>query len=253
VTLMRLLVELAKLVRVFRWLNLSSAFKLLMCQWSSREYSLRVRGYKWPISVRGKSTDSWVLRSIIVDEEYGGFVSFVPTTIIDAGANIGLASVYFKSCFPNAAIVALEPDADNYRMAKLNLDKYPNVELLHAGIWSKDVLLKLENPGDWKYAIRVVEDDRGDIPALSVSSIIERRGWDHLDVLKLDVEGAEAAVFSEGVDSWINKINVIIVELHQAIAPNAARLLCGALARRDFHLRWRGEDLVATRIPLLGH
>lgn len=41
-------------------------------------------------------------------------------TVVDAGANVGFASVYFRSRYPNADVWAIEPDTGNYKQLRHN-------------------------------------------------------------------------------------------------------------------------------------
>lgn len=43
----------------------------------------------------------------------------------------------FALAFPNAKIIALEPDVHNFRLCLMNTAKFPNVHVVHAGLWSK--------------------------------------------------------------------------------------------------------------------
>jgi len=50
----------------------------------------------------------------IIREEYKVFMPIdSPKTILDAGANIGTASRFFSNQFPDAKIIAIEPDSEN--------------------------------------------------------------------------------------------------------------------------------------------
>jgi hypothetical protein len=101
----------------------------------------------------------------------------------------------------------------------------------------------VQYPDAPKYAVRVIEDENGSIQAHSVNSIMEERGWDWIDIVKLDVEGSEVEILSGADLGWINRIGTLIVEIHQDFAPDSARVLFKAFAEQNFHLSWRGENL----------
>lgn len=211
--------------------------------------SIRVNGYIEPVCIRGATSDAWVLNQILICEEYGGFVTSKPKRILDAGANIGMASVYFKKCFPDAQIVAIEPDPDSFDLLTTNTQHLSDVHRICGGIWSSDTRLSVRYPKAEKYAIEVVEDrENGSIDALSVDTIMTRFGWDHIDVVKMDIEGSEATVLSNPSAAWLDKIDTLIIEIHQDMAPGVARILFSAFAERDFRFRWRGENLILSRI-----
>ena len=229
-------------------LGLWQTFKLLvLASWLDRNFSIRVRGLAQPISIRGKTSDTWVLNTIIVCREYSGFVPNRPKRILDGGANIGLATLYWNQLFPEAEIVAVEPDPENFKLLQKNTQHLEKVSLIHGGLWSRRTKLSVRHPDAEKYAISVVEDENGTIEAHSISSIMQNKGWDWIDVVKLDVEGSEVSILAENSEHWIDNICTLIIEIHQDIAPESARVLFKAFAEQDFHLTWRGENLVLKR------
>jgi FkbM family methyltransferase len=129
-----------------------------------------------------------------------------------------------------------------------NTQHLDNVKLIHGGLWSKPTRLTVQYPQAEKYAVRVIEDDNGTIEAHSIDSIMQQQGWDWIDVVKLDVEGSEVQILSADNNRWIDKIGILIIELHQDFAPESARILFEAFADQSFHLSWRGENLVLRRI-----
>lgn len=72
--------------------------------------SFRHSSFQYPIYLRNKSSDKDVFGMILNDLDYQCDVDFEPEVIVDCGGNIGLATVYFKNRFPNAKIIAIEPE-----------------------------------------------------------------------------------------------------------------------------------------------
>ena len=250
---MRWVIFFVSCLRGLLVLGLRGSLTFLLAKLRQGRYVVRVRSVDRSIVVRGRTSDLWVLNTVLICEEYRGLSKVDALTIVDAGANIGCASVWFKRQYPCASIIALEPDPENYSMAVQNTCGLTNVHVLEAGLWGRKTRLRVTNPDAWKYSFRVEESPDGPIQAESVISILDRTGWSHIDILKMDIEGAESSVLGADIDLWINRVNVLIIELHQNIVPECGRLLCNALAKGDFRLAWKGEDLVATRIPLLMH
>jgi len=209
-----------------------------------------VRGMDQPILIRGKTSDALMMDEIMICKAYSGFVINRPLRILDAGANIGLASLYWNQEFPGVEIVAVEPDDENFEVLERNTKHLKQITLIHGGLWSQPAKLSVQHPGAEKYAIRVVEDENGIIEAFSVESIMKDYGWDWIDVVKLDVEGSEVQILSADNNQWIDKIGTLIIEIHQDFAPESARILFEAFADQDFHLSWRGENLVLRRIQI---
>src|SRR5665213_307274 len=89
-------------------------------------YTIYLSGIKHPVQLRFGTSDAWVLKEVLLDGEYDFLPQISPKVIIDAGANIGLASIFFANKFPDAVIYALEPEVSNYAILEKNVSKYPN-------------------------------------------------------------------------------------------------------------------------------
>ena len=82
-----------------------------------KEINILVPGYKYPIVLRRASSDIKVFEQGIVAKDYDiSLPRFQPKLIIDGGANIGLTSIFFARKFPEALIIAVEPEEKNYQL-----------------------------------------------------------------------------------------------------------------------------------------
>jgi len=79
------------------------------------------------MKLRPNTSDMDVFQQIFVNEEYEFSLDRDPKVIIDAGANIGLASIYYSIKYPEAKIIAIEPELSNYELLKNNIKNYPNI------------------------------------------------------------------------------------------------------------------------------
>ena len=80
----------------------------------------KIDGFAAPVHVRVPSTDLRVYDQVVLRQEYDLPARREPSFIVDAGANIGLASVFFANRYPNARILSLEPEKGNYEMLVRN-------------------------------------------------------------------------------------------------------------------------------------
>ena len=162
--------------------------------------------------------------------------------IVDCGANIGLASLYFSLCFPQALVVGIEPEPGNYRFAAHHA--YPNITLHRAAVSNVDEVLSISNPDAAADAFRVEparETTSDPVPGYSMNSIIAMAARDHANLepflAKIDIEGFEETVFSSNTD-WISRFKVLVVELHDWMLPGrgSSRSFLQAVSRepRDF-------------------
>jgi len=195
-----------------------------------------------PIYLRLRTTDVSLFEEIIVNSEYYFEPSSPPQVIIDAGANIGLTSVYYANKFPDAKIIAIEPEETNFEMLKRNTDHYPNIFPIQGALWREEAVLNLSNPGTGNWGYQTNEQqacettEGGKIPGMTVDKLMEQYGCDFIDILKIDIEGSEKEVFETSAP-WIDRVGAIIVELHDHFKTGCSRSVYSATT--NFELEWR--------------
>jgi len=188
-------------------------------------------GYKFPIYVRNGTTDVLVYKSIVENAEYDFVAEKEPKIIIDAGANIGLASVFFANKYPNAKIVAIEPEEFNFEMLKKNTAPYSNIHAIKAALWNSICELDLFGGyDDWGFRLEMDKKEsrmekRHLTKTITIEKIIEDFDISKIDILKIDIEGSEKEVFNSS-SAWIDKVNSIIVELHESIKKGCNKAFC---------------------------
>jgi FkbM family methyltransferase len=173
--------------------------------------------------------------------------------IIDAGANIGTETLRFRHFHPGARIIAIEAEKQNFSLLSDNIRPDRNIFPIHAGLYSKTCRLKIEKRGasNESFSVSEVAADAAeyDVIGLSVPEIMREHRLDHIDILKLDIEGAERWVFDATADAWIGKVKVLIFECPDNDAPGTTAQIYDVLARNglrfDTHLH--GENLVLIR------
>lgn len=245
---MRLLEQANNLVRYARDIGVGNAVGIAAQKLQGRDpIRLRIDSIREPLYCR--SGDLYVFLEVFgrkFGEVYDPALGGNPRLIVDAGANVGFASAMFANRFPQAQIVAIEPDAKNCELFRRNCDGYANVKLLHAAVWYRPGRMKIENPDDASFLFRVTEDesDTGGIPALTFSQIIADAGAEVIDVLKLDVEGSEKVLFEHGSE-WLRKVRLMIMELHDGYTPGCSEALFKAIEGRKYrHSRVKEIDLI---------
>jgi FkbM family methyltransferase len=240
VRLARLPRDPRKYVRRFGWGPGVSAYGAL-ASLKRGVVELEVVGLRAPVAIRRGTSDVSTFEQVFVEQEYDIPLEFDPATIVDAGANIGLVSVLFASRYPEARIVAIEPDADNFAILERNIRAYPNITAVRAALWSRAGALRIANPEDEPWAFHVEEANHGAIAAVTVEDILGILGAVRLDVLKMDVEGAEVEVMARSAP-WIDHVGVLIAELH---GGQAASTFFRAIDGHGFDVSTRGENVIA--------
>jgi FkbM family methyltransferase len=158
-------------------------------------------------------------QEIFVEEIYRFPFEGDSPSIVDLGANIGLATLWFKRQYPGARIVALEPDPDVFACLERNVrqNRLAGLELVNKAAWSEDATLRFvqdgadggraADPADARLADRrqVVE-----VQALAIEPFLAGRP---IDFLKIDIEGAEAVVLA-ACRAHLPRIRWLFVEYH---------------------------------------
>lgn len=138
-----------------------------------------------------------------------------PRYIVDAGSNVGYSVLRFRSDYPGASIVAIEPEARNLVQLKKNLSAYPDIPIEHAALWSHPTKLAFTSLDTHHNAFQVEEGNDGEIEALTVRNIMDRHCFPRIDLLKIDIEGSEKNVFeSPSVMEWLPHVRMILIETH---------------------------------------
>ena len=206
-----------------------------------------IPGYLSPLFLRVGTSDEPTFRQVFMNVRYEIDLPFSPKTIIDGGSNIGYASVFYANKYPQAEILAIEPDSSNFEMVIKNTSKYPNVKRIQSAIWGKTTHLKIKNPETEKWAFEVIEttkNEEGAFEAFSIQDLIDRMNWETVDFLKLDIEGSEMSVFKSGYESWLPKVKLLIIELHERMQPGCTEVFEKAIRKYNFKKSISGENLV---------
>jgi FkbM family methyltransferase len=187
-----------------------------------------------PLYIRGGTSDLYMFEEVFIDGEYEIGAQLDPKLIIDVGANVGFASVYFANRYPNARIIAIEPDASNVAVLRKNTAPYPQVEAIEAAVWYESAMLTLHDEGN-KSGIQVRTDGSGSgkVRAMTIDEVLAMAGTNRVDILKVDIEGAEKELFERN-PPWLGNVGVLMIELHDRFKPGCSKALYSALIRHDF-------------------
>jgi len=184
--------------------------------------SLHLRQLRDPIYVRVANSDFLVLAEIFDLNEYARVKDWdLPddARIVDLGANIGLASVYFASLYPQARVAAVEPDQENCRLIARNCRRLLREHRLHvmrAFVAAGDGVAGIErNLRSWAFQkVDQIDADHEAVPCLSMPTLLNASRFDRIDLLKCDIEGSERELF-RGCGPWIGQVRHLIVETHK--------------------------------------
>jgi FkbM family methyltransferase len=207
---------------------------------------MQLAGIKHPLWARAGTSDIETFEEVFLTRQYDlPFAGFEPAHILDLGANVGYASIYFAARWPQARILAVEPATGNLDLLDRNTRPWNRISCLQAAVWSHPSWVQVANPKDEPNAYRMSESQdsaKENIRAHTIAQLIERLKCEHLDLLKMDVEGAEAEIFQNGAE-WLDRVKVLIIELHDRIVPGCAQALYRALQGYRFQQEIIGGNL----------
>lgn len=212
--------------------------------------------------------DLGTLRQIFQDEDYGfsklrrheeldsKYVCLrnqgLSPIILDCGANIGLAALYFSREYPDAIIICVEPDGENLLLARMN-NRSENVKVYQGAIGSTPGRARIINRKESNNAFRTECAPAGDIEVFSVPQLLDEVTLETKIapfIAKVDIEGFESELFSRET-SWVENFEVLIVELHDWMLPGVANsrnfLQTITGLNRDFV--YIGENVFSIRNP----
>jgi FkbM family methyltransferase len=216
---------------------------------------LRLVHARGSVAARRGTTDLAVFEQVFLHESYG-VLGDPPGVglVLDCGANVGYSAAYMLSRWPNARIIAVEPDPDNFALLRRNLAPFGGrVTALQAGIWSHTCGLVMAESayrggGAWARQVRdAAPGEVAELRGVDIGSLLATSGYDRVSVLKMDIEGAECVVFSADC-AWLDRVDLLAIELHDdtSFGP-CSELFQRAMRGRGFAISQSGELTICRR------
>ncbi|MBW4649278.1 MAG: FkbM family methyltransferase [Kastovskya adunca ATA6-11-RM4] len=154
--------------------------------------------------------------------------------IIDGGANIGLSILYFKQLYSDSHIIAFEPDVQVFSTLERNTHGISNLELVNKAIWNTETELEFMAEGaDGGRIIKIEAEEK----KYKVKTVRLRKYLDKpVDLLKLDIEGAETAVIQDCQD-LLHNVQNLFVEYHSFVdEPQTLHIIVNILSAAGFRI-----------------
>jgi FkbM family methyltransferase len=218
-----------------------------------------------PIHVRAGESDVAAVREIFgtrqydidavieplkrrIDRRYDAICSSGKTpVIVDAGANIGAASLWFKQRFPKSSVVSIEPEAGNFSVLRKNAALTKGMIPVQAAIGSSGGFVSISN-NELGWAARTVRSDSG-LPVITMREAFSRIPNGVPFIAKIDIEGFESDLFARNFE-WLNDTFVVHIEPHDWLMPGKGTSLSfqKALAQHDYEMFLAGEIISYVKL-----
>ena len=184
--------------------------------------------------IRRYGSDLKVFEQIIIRGEYNHILNLIKKAglanselnIVDCGSNIGLFSVWIMNKAKVKKIISVEADKENYSfnnyfIHKINFEN--KIQLLNRAIWSNSSLVlgvsnQFRDGLQWaKSVVPTVDFDQETVCSISLNQILDDFIDQQVDVLKIDIEGAENVVFGnlDSCDRMLRNTKIIAIEIHK--------------------------------------
>jgi FkbM family methyltransferase len=169
------------------------------------------------VELRRFAGDIFVLYEVLCDKCYLIPPAMLPPenvdVVVDCGANVGITSLFLAAQYRNARIYSIEPDPHNFALLKRNVSQERRILPICGAIVGserKQVYLTTDAPA-WGNSITADEGGLA-VKAWTIDEICQEHGLAHIDVLKVDIEGAEKELLASG--HFLERVGCGIVELH---------------------------------------
>jgi FkbM family methyltransferase len=213
-------------------------------------------GRAYPVSVveRGRrfrffvadASELEVLREVFLEREYELDLPREPAVILDLGSNIGAAIAFFHVRHPGARIVGLEPDPSAFARLHANVAGLEKVTVLRVAAAAADDRRSFYPATEtWLSSLRPPAGGRDsiEVEARALDSLLAELGIEHVDLLKIDVEGAEEEVLPGF--AGLASVGGVVGEIHADVVGDPEALV--QLLEEHFELeveralpdRWR--------------
>ncbi len=186
------------------------------------------------ILIRPSTSDRFVLRQVVIENEYLPIINLIKDKsainsirlIVDAGANIGLTTMFFNSYFTDAKIIAVEPEESNFEqlLKNIKINKLNDrVIPIKKALWINNTeQLSINNEfrdrRHWAKAVLPSNLDGECVLPITLMKIINLYAKNqNIDILKIDVEGTEALLFKsdEFLDTLVEHVSFLCFEIHK--------------------------------------
>jgi FkbM family methyltransferase len=215
-----------------------------------------------PIYLRAGESDVAAVRQTYRDNQYyvgidalrkriGGRYSEIVRSgstpiIVDAGANIGAAALWFAKEYPAAHVIAVEPEPGNFSVLRRNVEREPRIVAVPAAVGSTKGFVSVQNE-TLGWASRTIRSETG-VAMITMHDAFATVANGTPFLAKIDIEGFESDLFATNTD-WLESVYLVFIEPHDWMLPGkmTSQSFQRMMAKHDFEIFICGENLLYVR------
>lgn len=225
------------------------AYSALITQrWGGPRLSARLRLGADVVTVNFRRRDIYIIGEILYERPYRLQYPLPPAPVIlDAGANIGMATLWLRATYPAAEVHCFEPASENFDLLRCNVAGLPRTHCVHAALGAAVGELRLAMPGSHSDNHVIAEPTDANtevVPCTTGVAYLERMDLKCVDLLKIDVEGYEIEVV-RGFGPVLPRVQAIVGEVHERLVDQHA--FYSLLEASGYSIVARSETRNSTR------
>ena len=179
---------------------------------------VRYEGHTADLRLRCDGGDVFIFHEVLMSRVYHvspDWLRSEPRVIVDLGANVGLAALALAAQFPNARLVCVEPHPATANLLRHNRACLGSrAQVLEAAVSNTPGKMRLNLAAEHYNASLVRGGNEGiEVDTITMEDVMARAGITTIDVLKMDIEGAEKLILPAR-PVWLKQVGLLLAELH---------------------------------------
>ncbi len=219
-------------------------FYILLMRFGNKQryQALNTKVYKYYLYIPDALSFIWQYKEIFVDESYRFNPKSSNGVIVDCGANIGLSGLFFKSNYPNHKLYCIEADPKIADVMRRNfMNNSVEAEIIAKAAWINNEGVSFDSEGSDSGSVNTEHSNNAaKIESMDFNEFL--MGFEKIDFLKMDIEGAENIVIPRCLEG-LKKVEHLFLEYHSSYndsqeLPN----LLSILKESGFHFYIKNEN-----------
>jgi FkbM family methyltransferase len=152
---------------------------------------------------------------------------------VDIGANIGAVSIFVDSFNKNRGfdnkinVYSIEPEPNNLYLLEQNIQNNPteNIIVVNNAIWHEEKMVSISNRGGNSSIVGPEGEENSEVLAITLETLFSRYDLKEIDVMKIDIEGAEFDLILNTPEETLAKIKHLVLEFDKSFDGRFGKMI----------------------------